>query len=364
IPFVSSLFRQALLALRVMWLASALFLLWFLHSLSGVLAPFVVAFLLAYILNPLVSQLEARRFPRWASSLVSVCLLIGLVVLVAIFVVPPAIQQFEGIISGVTAIVQDVSAMLQSGRLFEFLSQYGVPVEKTQSFVVEQLSPRLEKLLSTLFEGLFGFVSGFSSVVLHLINIIIIPFLLFYMLKDFPHMLDGFALLAPSESRNRVREIGSKVDEILGRYFRGAIIVAIIQGTISAIGLTVIGVKYSLVLGIMTGILNFIPYVGLLASLAVSCIVALLSGEPIFIKVIGVVVLYLSQKLLEAGVLGPKIVGTKVGLHPVMLILCLLVFGYFLGFVGMLIAVPSTALLMAALNAWTLRREVQTVQGS
>jgi predicted PurR-regulated permease PerM len=137
--------------------------------------------------------------------------------------------------------------------------------------------------------------------------------------------------------------------------------VAIIQGTIAAIGLWIIGVKYALVLGIMTGILDFIPYVGLITSLVVSCIVALFSGDPVLVKIAAVVILYLAQKLLEATVLGPKIIGTQVGVHPVLLILCLLVFGYFLGFVGLLIAVPATALILAALNEWELRRnEAQT----
>ncbi len=106
----------------------------------------------------------------------------------------------------------------------------------------------------------------------------------------------------------------------------------------------------------MTGVLNFIPYIGLVTSLVVASIVALFSGEPVLTKVLAVVILYLSQKLLEATVLGPKIIGPQVGLHPVLLILCLLLFGYFLGFVGLLIAVPATALLLSALEAWESHR--------
>lgn len=346
-------FRDVVLARRLMWLSAALFLVWFFYSLLGLLTPFIVAFLLAYILNPLVTKLEVRKFPRWASSLVVVVLMIGVAMVVVLFVIPPAAQQFQGILNGAAVIAQDVSSLLKSGRLFEFLASYGIDVAKAQTFIGEQLSPRLEKILTTLFEALFGFVTGASSLVLHLINIIIIPFLFFYMLKDFPQILERCASLVPDTSRKQVREIGRKVDEVLGQYFRGAIIVAIIQGAISTVGLTIIGVNYSLVLGIMTGILNFIPYVGLLTSLVVSCIVALMSGDPVLAKVVAVIALFLSQKLLEAVVLGPKIIGTKVGLHPVLLILSLLVFGYFLGFIGMLIAVPMTALLIAALNEWT-----------
>ncbi len=353
-------FRDTLLARRLMWLSAAVFLIWFLYSLLGLLTPFLVAFLFAYILNPFATRLEAKGFPRWASSLAAVILLIGVAVTVILFIIPPAAQQFKEIISGVTVIAQDVSRLVKSGTLFNFLASYGVNVADAQTLITEQLSPRLETMLSTLFGGLFGFFTSVSSLALHLINIIIVPFLLFYMLKDFPNLLDGFLSLIDEDRRERVRSIGGKVDEVMGKYLRGAIIVAIIQGTIATVGLSLIGVNYSLVLGIMTGILNFIPYVGLLTSLVVSCFVALLSGEPILVKVIAVIALFLSQKLLEAGVLGPKIIGSKVGLHPVLLILSLLVFGYFLGLVGMLIAVPSTALLMVALNEWTSRREART----
>jgi predicted PurR-regulated permease PerM len=140
------------------------------------------------------------------------------------------------------------------------------------------------------------------------------------------------------------------VDWVMGRYVRGAVFVALIQGAIAALALWIIGVSSPLVLGLMTGLLDFIPYIGLATSLAVASIVALFSGEPVGTKVLAVVIVYLSQKLLEATVLAPKIIGAQVGLHPVVLILSLLVFGYFLGFLGLLIAVPVTALLLVVLE--------------
>jgi phosphoribosylaminoimidazole-succinocarboxamide synthase len=189
-------------------------------------------------------------------------------------------------------------------------------------------------------------MTGASVVVLHLMNIIIIPFLVFYLLMDFRLILDRFARFVPESRKHTISRASRTVDEVLGQYFRGAAIVAVIQGTIAGTALWLIGVDYPLVLGIMTGVLNFIPYVGLITSLVVSSVVAMFSGEPVTAKVIGVIILYLSQKVLEATVFGPKIVGARVGLHPVLLILSLLVFGHFMGFVGMLIAVPVTALIV------------------
>ena len=335
---------------RLMWLGAILFFLWFLYSILGILTPFLISFLIAYIINPLVSRLEERRVPRWVSSVLAVVVLLGAAVAVILFVMPPAIQQFEGIIGGMTSIVNDFADLLKSGVIFKYLERFGLPVEKAQEVISQQLSPRLESVLKALFEAVFGFVSGLSSLVLGIVNVIIIPFLVFYILKDFPAITHRFTMFVPKRRRDRFVDFGVMVDRVLGGYFRGAITVAVIQGAISAVGLWIIGVNYALILGIMSGILDFIPYVGLLTSLVVSCIVALFSGGPLLTKVIAVIALYLSQKLLEATVLGPKIVGDNVGLHPVLLILSLLVFGYFLGFIGLLIAVPTTALIIEGIK--------------
>jgi predicted PurR-regulated permease PerM len=340
-----------------MWLSILVFLVWFLYSLLPLLAPFILALVIAYIFNPLVSVLERRRIPRWASSLIIVLLLIGTVIAMFLFIMPIVVQQFNGILNGVKGITNDLAELLRSGTIFEVLASFGIPVEKSRAMISEHITPKLENVLTSLLAGVFGFVTGISSVVLQIINAVIIPFLVFYMLKDFPDIIRMFLRLAPHDQRPKMQSLGVQVDSLLGRYLRGAIAVAFLQGTIATVGLALIGVKYALVLGIMTGVLNFIPYVGLLTSLVVSSMVALFSGDPVLSKVVLVVIMYLSQKLLEASVFAPKIIGSQVGLHPVLLILCLLVFGFFLGFVGLLIAVPASALIVAGVDAWKTRRD-------
>jgi predicted PurR-regulated permease PerM len=342
---------------RMMVFATLLFLLWFTYSIIGILAPFIVSFLIAYLINPFVSALERKSLPRWASSLLAVVLFLGFTVLAILFVIPPAISEFESILYSTRVLAQDFVTLIESGAVLEFLSAYGIPVERAREMINEQLLPRLEGILTALFEGLLTLVTSISSLAMHVINIIIVPFLVFYLLMDFPDIVTRAYSLVPASRKEAVANAAKLADDVLGKYFRGAIIVAVIQGTISATALWLIGVRYPLVLGIMTGLLNFIPYVGLITSLVVSSIVALFSGGLVGTKVAAVIVLYLSQKLLEATVLGPKIVGSKVGLHPVLLILCLLVFGHFLGLVGMLIAVPVTALINVSIREWEARRK-------
>jgi predicted PurR-regulated permease PerM len=333
---------------RSLVLAALLVALWAFNTLFSVLVPFLFAYLLAYIFDPMVTRLAARGVPRWAGSAGVVLIFVGCIAAVVIFVLPLAVVQFEGILIGVRTLLNQAGSWVQSGTIVAMLGRFGVQADSIQQLVEQQLVPRIEGILTGLVEGMLGLVSGITSVALHIINAIIIPFIVFYLLKDFPSISARFYQTFPAAHQERARKLMGRIDGVLGAYFRGASLVALIQGVIAAVVLSVIGVNYALVLGVMTAVLNFIPYVGLMISLVVASMVALFSGEPVVTKVIGVAVLYISQKLLEATVLGPKIIGPQVGLHPVVLILCLMVFGFFLGFVGLLIAVPATALLLLA----------------
>ena len=348
--------RHNRLVSRLTVLGSIFFALWFFYSILGRLTPFIVAFLLAYLLNPAVTWLEKKGIPRWASSLAAILLMVGGVVLLILFGMPVVVQQFNDILKAIGNIVQDFADLLRSGKIFDFLAGYGLPVEGARDVISKNISPRLESLLTALFGGVFGFLTGVSDIVLQLVNAVIVPVLLFYILMDFPHILDRGAALVPVHRREAALAFGRRVDNLMGRYFRGAITVAIIQGTISSIGLTLIGVRYSVALGIITGLLTLIPFFGIIVSLVVSSIVAAISDAPVLLKVLGVIALFLSQNLLETTVLSPKIVGRQVGLHPVALLLALLVFGFFLGFLGLVIAVPTTSLLMAIWKDWHANR--------
>lgn len=342
---------------RLLWLGVFLFAVWFFSAIIGVLAPFLIALFLAYILNPLVVLLERWRVPRWVSTLLIMVLLVGGVVAFGLFIIPVALEQFRALTSGAGTLADDASRAIQSGALVEFLGKFGVSGEKAKEVLAQNLTPKLEEMLTRLFEGLFDIVSSVSTVAHQLLNIIIVPFVLFYLLLDFPLVMHRAAMLVPKRSREGFRRLASRADELMGQYFRGALLVAAIQGTISGLVLWIAGVQYAVVLGLMTAALDFVPYVGLAVSLVVASIVALFSGGAVGTKVVVVIVMYLGQKVFEAAVLGPKILGTHVGVHPVLLILSLLVFGYFLGFVGLLIAVPTTALLIAGVKEWESARK-------
>jgi len=330
---------------RLLWLVVFFFIAWFLYSAAGVLTPFIIALLLAYILNPLVTVLEKRNVRRWTSSLLLMLVFLASVVGAIILVVPIAVAQFSGLL-------ENLSGLAKEGRILDLLARSGIPIQQIQDLLEKQFPTKLESVLRSLLEGAFGLVTGFSSFIAQVLNLIIVPFVTFYLLKDFPRIVQKIKSFIPERPGVRISAYALRIDKVLGEYFRGAIVVAIIQGVISAIVLSLLGVQYALVLGIMTAFLDFIPYVGLLISLLVSCIVALLSAEPTTMRVVGVAIMYVALKLLENTVLAPKIIGSKVGVHPVPMILSLFIFGHFLGFIGLLIAIPATAVIMQSFNVW------------
>lgn len=350
-------FRSREFVRRAMVVSVLLLLLWSFNAVSSLLVPFLIAYVLAYLFDPLVTRMTVQRIPRWVASLVVVLCIVGALAGAALFVAPVIVGQMEGFLAGLHRLVESATAWLGSDAPARTLAQFGVPVESARALLTTELVPRMEGIVSSLIKGVFDVVTGFSSIAVHIVNIIIIPFLLFFLLKDFPLIGQKFVSLFPAHRQPRVRATLTMVDGVMGRYVRGAVLVALIQGTIAAIALWIIGVSSPLVLGVMTGLLDFIPYVGLITSLVVSTLVAMFSGEPVSTKVIAVIVLFLSQKLLEATVLAPKIIGSQVGLHPVVLILSLLIFGYFLGFVGLLVAVPVTALVLVMVEQREAGRE-------
>jgi len=345
-------YRREPVARRILLLGLFLFLVWFVSTLLGLLAPLIIALFFAYLLNPVVTAAARRGLPRWAGSVLALLLIVLAVTAAVVFLLPPAIAQLEGVITGAATLSRDLVALIESDATLAFLQRLGVAPDQVQSFLAGQVSPRLEGILRGVFEALLGVVSSVSAILLQLVNIVIIPFFVFYLLKDLPDLRTRLLALFPVSRQGRVGETLEWVDGILGAYFRGSVIVAGIQGVIHGVGLAIIGVDFALVLGILSGLLNLFPYVGLLASLVLSALVALLSGGAVWGKVVAVIALTVGRNLFETTVLGPKIIGAKVGLHPVLLMVCLAVFGYFLGFVGLLIAVPATALA----KSWAERR--------
>jgi predicted PurR-regulated permease PerM len=355
ILFILLPFRQSKLIKVLLWLSVIIFTLWFLHSLSQILIPFIIAFLISYILNPLVDKLTTKKIPRTISSLLIILGFIAVLVLAAIFIVPILVIQFSEFIKTLPMTFRDVQNWVQT-VLIPKLSSMGVPTEDLQNKIINELPGRLEKIFDAFIGSLSGIFTGLSIVLSQLINIIIIPFITFYILKDFEKIKSGVKKLFPLNSREKYTLYYHQIDDLLGRYLRGALIVALINGTLVAVILSIIGLRYSILLGALAGLLDLIPYFGLLISLVLSSLVALFSGDPLMQMPLTILT-FIGLNILETSFLAPKIIGKKIGLHPAVLILSLLVFSYFFGFIGLLIALPSVSIILMFTKGWFNRRE-------
>lgn len=335
-------------------ISTVIFLLWILNSLLGILFPFIIAFLLAYILNPVVEILSRKNLSRTISSLLIMLVFLAVITLLIIFLTPPIVNQFTELISALPKAIQDLGEWVQK-VLIPKAAEWGLPTQSIQEKVLNVLPTKLEQILNTLLSSLSGLFAGISIVLTQLVNLILIPFLTFYMLKDFNDIKGLVKSLFPLSKRDSAVKYYHKIDDMMGSFLRGSLICAVIHGIGVYIFLAILGVKYSIFLSALSALLNVIPYVGLLLSIVITVIAALFSGDP-GLQVPLVIVLYLAQNLLETSYIIPKIIGERMGIHPAVLILSLMVFSYFFGFVGMLIAMPVVSVLLMLFKEWQLRR--------
>ncbi|HTR81938.1 MAG TPA: AI-2E family transporter [Bacteroidota bacterium] len=349
--------RSHNVARNIMWLSTILFAFWFVYSIVGILAPFAVALLFAYLLHPLVTKVETVGIPRWVSSIVVILFGIAVLAVIVLLVLPIAFSQFSGILDAASAITNDFTNWMFSNRVEISLRRYGISTQQLRELLTSSFAPRLEIIMKGLLEGAFGLVSGLSTVVTRIVNMVIIPFLTFYVLKDFPIIRHRVKMLLPKSKRSYAGEYYHRVDELLGRYIRGAITVAAINAVLVTCFFTLFGIQYPLVLGIVAGVLDLIPYFGLMIMLVLSVIVASFSGSLVAGHMILAASTIAALHVFEAAVLSPKIIGSKVGIHPVLLIMALFVFAFFLGFIGLLIAVPTTAIIIMFIRDWEQRKK-------
>jgi len=357
ILFVLYPFRKSKLIKIIISLSAVIFSLWFLHSISNLLAPFLIALIIAYALNPLVHYLSGKKLSRTLAS--ALILLVFLLVTATLILLlgPPIASQFADLINSLPTALRDLQSWINF-TLIPKLASFGVPTDDIQNKLSQELPSKLEALINGLLSGLSGVFLGLTLVLTQLVNLILIPFLSFYILKDFDSLKSLVLNLFPEKKRADARIIYKKVDGMLGSFIRGQLTVSIIHGIIVYIFLSIYGVEYAIFLGAVGIVLNIIPYFGLLVEITLAVIVSLFSGDPGF-QVPTVIITYLLLNLLETSFLIPKIIGDRIGLHPAILILSLFVFSYFFGFIGMLIALPTMSIIIMFFKEWLAARELK-----
>jgi predicted PurR-regulated permease PerM len=321
-------------------------LLWLLHH---VLLPFVAGAAIAYMLDPLASRLTEHGMNRLVAALIIlagfVIVFVGVIVLVA----PVLVDQLAAFIDKVPSYLEHLQSLItRNSWLNSIIGGTAAGNEKSASALMNKSIGYLTSVLPTLWTKGAALLSVFSLLV-------ITPVVAFYLLLDWDRVLASFDDLVPLRQRETVRSLMREINNALSGYLRGQLTVCVILGVYYAIGLTVAGLNFGILIGVVSGFLTFIPYVGSLTALVVSLCVALAQFYPDWTHILIIVGIVLVGQFLEGNVLSPKLVGESVGLHPVWLIFALLACGYLFGFVGLLLAVPLAAA-AGVLTRFALRR--------
>lgn len=352
--FILFPFRKSKLIKIILTISVFVFILWVLSEIIQLLVPFIIAFLISYVLNPLVTLLNKKKLSRALSSLMILLAFVGIIVLLSIFLIPIIISQFSEFINNIPSAFMNIQTWVNN-VLLPWMASVGLPTQELQNKLVNGLSGQLSSIFDVFIGGLSKIFGTLSLILSQVINLIIIPFLTFYILKDFDDIKELIKNLLPVDKKTKIISNIHRIDDLMGSYLRGALTVALINGTLVSIFLTIIGVRYSILLGAISGLLDLIPYFGLLISLTLSCVVALFGGSP-GIQVPFTFLTYIGLNILETSFLAPKIIGSKIGLHPALLILSLLIFSYFFGFIGLLIALPTVSVILMFFKDWMDKR--------
>ena len=314
----------------------ASFLLWL---LAPVLAPFIAAAVLAYALAPAVEALVRRRVPRLLAVVV-VELLLVLTLLAALLLVIPILSKELPLLREQIPLL----AKALNDNVAPWLKQYGINLaldtDSIKAFVLKYLDANLEEWLAA---ALSSARIGGSFLLAIIGNAVLLPAVLFYLLLDWRNLLVRAWRLVPPRARPAVSGFLQECDQMLGQYLRGQILVMLMLAVFYSGGLALAGFDLALPVGVFTGLAVFIPYLGF----GLGLILALLAGVLQFASwygVLAVAVVFGLGQVLESFVLTPRFVGERIGLGPLMVIFALLAFGHLFGFVGVLIALPVSAL--------------------
>lgn len=341
-----------LVMMRRLSVAVALMLtVWIFVNAQNVVFPFLGSSVLAYLLMPVADWLEKKHLPRIIAVALIMAVVLSLIVLIGVLLIPSLVREIQTLIENIPALAGSLYKSIRE-NLNDVLKVLRIDAVELQEGLLDEIPNRAEVLLSNVLKGM----TGIGSVLGQLINVVLLPILTFYFIKDFPRIHQWMLDLIPRRHRNLALFYQWRFNRILGGYIRGQMIVCSFVGLFTGAGLAIFGIPFALLLGFLTGLLNFIPYIGLYVSLGLALVATLFPGAPplAFFKVAGV---FIVVQGLENYVLSPKIVGERVGLHPLAVIFSILIFSRFLGFWGLIAGVPTAALMKFLLDEWKRRQK-------
>lgn len=336
------------------WLTVGLLFFVFIYLIRSILLPFILGTLIAYFLDPAADKLEEYKISRSHATVIITLSFFTILVILSLLIIPTIANQLSGLITDLPTYFAGLEIKYEE-RISGWLG--ALPGSYIESFktAANNFSGVMLKLVGEMAGSLFQ--SGMA--IINILSLILItPVIAFYLLRDWDIMTAKFYSFLPRKHENTIREQLMLIDATLAGFIRGQINVCLLLGAFYATGLSIVGLKFGILIGIATGILVILPYVGLLFGMIIGLTVAFFQFGT-WNGVITVLSVFVIGQILEGNFITPKLVGEKVGLHPAWLIFGLLAGAALFGFVGVLIAVPVTAV-VGVLIRFTLARYLRS----
>lgn len=316
-----------------------------LYVLAPILTPFLVGALLAYLVDPMVKRLMRFHMPRLAAVIIVFLALFMAIILMLMLLIPVIEDQIITLVD----VIPSVAIWLQDNSLPWLKNHFGIEEMIDIESLKATLSANWMKAGGAVKTILTGILHSGLAIFAWLTNLVLIPVVTFYLLRDWDKVIKGARSLLPRSIEPTVVKLFVQCDEVLSAFFRGQFLVMLSLGIIYSIGLTLIGVKVGFIIGLVAGLASIVPYLGFIVGITTASIVAFVQFKTISALLLVWSVFAIGQTL-ESAFLTPKLVGDRIGLHPVAVIFAVLTGATLYGFFGVLLALPVAAIVMVLLR--------------
>ncbi|WP_455223524.1 AI-2E family transporter [Kaarinaea lacus] len=316
------------------------------YLLAPVLTPFMLGALLAYLGDPLVDRLEALKLSRTVSVIVVFIVLLLVVLSMPLVLLPLVEQQINSLVANIPKYIDWV----QNTVVPFFTSKLNIDPALFNTDALKQSIMSHWRDVGGIAGRIVGTItkSGFALIAL-LANLVLVPVVTFYLLRDWDVLVEKIHMMIPRKQEPVISKLAKESDAVLGQFLRGQLTVMVALGTVYTVGLLIVGLDLALLVGMVAGLVSFVPYLGFIVGILLAGIAAIIQfGDPVYLLYVAIV--FAVGQSLEGMVLTPLLVGDKIGLHPVAVIFAVMAGGQLFGFVGILIALPVAAVVVVLLR--------------
>lgn len=327
------------------WLALATIAGLLIYLLSPILTPFLLAGIIAYIFNPLVTKIELWKINRSLGTILIMVFLLCILTALIIIITPLFERKISLLIEKIPVYLETI----RSGLVPWLEAQLGINLQLDAAQLKLVLQQHWQDTGGVLAKLIPSIQSSGVATMEFVLNMLLMPVVLFYLLRDWAHLIKLIDETIPRHWYEQVNELANASDKVLAEFLRGQLSVMLIMSFCYVTGLWVVGLEFALPIGIIAGVLVFVPYLGLGIGLVLATLAALIQFQD-WSALLQVWLIFGIAQLLESMVITPWLVGNRIGLHPVIVIFALLAFGQLFGFVGLLLALPASAVLLVWLR--------------